>query len=106
MRIDINLNTGISTMNDDTIFGPESSTSWSGDISKDLKRTALSEDQKELVVFHTLKEAAHLLNLHYWQLLNLANRHFFPVYQIGNQRKRVIIAEVVAAIKGQTSGRS
>jgi hypothetical protein len=49
--------------------------------------------------FFTLKETAERLHLKYWLVLRAANAKIFPVYFIGNRRKRVLLSEVVAAIR-------
>jgi hypothetical protein len=49
--------------------------------------------------FHTLKEAAVELNIPYWLLLRAANRKLFPIYTVVNGRRRVLLPEVIAAIR-------
>ena len=49
--------------------------------------------------FLTLKEAATELNVPYWLLLRAANSDKFPTYTLVNNRRRVILSEVIAAIR-------
>ena len=53
----------------------------------------------EIEAFITLKQAAKLIGVKYWVLLKAANRGEFPVYTVGNGRKRVLLSEVVKAIR-------
>lgn len=47
---------------------------------------------------HTIREAAELAGLKYWLLLRAVNRGDVPSYQFGNQRKRVRLSDIEAAI--------
>jgi hypothetical protein len=48
---------------------------------------------------HTIKEAAPLLNLKYWQLQRAVKRGLVPSYTLLNSKKHVRLSEVVAAFK-------
>jgi hypothetical protein len=50
--------------------------------------------------FLTLKEIAARTGYPYYAILRAANAKLFPVYAFANGRKRALLSEVLAAIKG------
>jgi excisionase family DNA binding protein len=58
-----------------------------------------AEPAREIKPFCTLKEAAAQLNLKPWHLRRMAKRGELKLYFIGNNRARVILREVVEAIR-------
>jgi excisionase family DNA binding protein len=54
--------------------------------------------------FYTVKEAASLLGLKYWQLQRAVKRGLVPSYTFGNSRKYVRLSEVIAAFERSRSG--
>jgi hypothetical protein len=49
--------------------------------------------------FYTLREAATLLNIRYWLLVQATNRGVIPFYTLVNGRRRVLLGDIVAAMK-------
>jgi len=47
----------------------------------------------------TLKQAALELGVPYWLLLKATNAGLVPCYAVGNSRRRVLLPEVLSAIK-------
>jgi excisionase family DNA binding protein len=56
-------------------------------------------DRGSIEPFFTLKEAAAHLNLKYWHLLRMAQRGELKLYKAGSTRNRVLLSEVVRAIR-------
>ncbi|TXN19561.1 helix-turn-helix domain-containing protein [Methylobacterium sp. WL9] len=64
----------------------------------------LSRQNPTVEQFFTIKKAAELLGIHYWQLLRLVNSQSLPVYTFGNTRRRVRLSEIVAYIEATRNG--
>jgi hypothetical protein len=62
---------------------------------------ALTEGVRQC--FYTLRQAAAELNIQYWLLLRAANLGLFPCYKFVNGRRRVLLSEVIAAIRATTT---
>ena len=58
------------------------------------------ERRCEIEPFYTLKEAAKCLNLKYWHLLRMSKRGELRLYRAGSGRNRVLLSEVMQAIRG------
>jgi hypothetical protein len=58
-----------------------------------------SEQSSSPERLHTIKEAAALLGLKYWQLQRAVKRELVPSYTLLNSRKHVRLSEIVAAFK-------
>jgi excisionase family DNA binding protein len=63
----------------------------------------MSKDNPEK--FYTIKEAASLLGLKYWQLQRPVKQGMVPSYTFGNSRKHVRLSEVNAIIERSRSRR-
>lgn len=50
--------------------------------------------------YYTIKEAAHVLGLKYWQLQRAVKAGTVPSYRIGSSRRaRLLLSEVIASIE-------
>jgi hypothetical protein len=61
----------------------------------------MSSDNFEPLV--TLKQAARAVGIGYWLLLRAVNNGDVPTYSFGNQRRRVRLSDIDAAIRENRS---
>ena len=55
--------------------------------------------------YYTIKEAAFLLNLKYWQLQRAVRAKIVPSYRLGSSRRaRLLLSEVIASIEATRIG--